>query len=251
MGLGSFDIIGQRGVIVALISRSRPRRPAPRGALVLAVTLALAPRAEAYVFWTNSGDTIGRANLDGTGVDPSFITLVGANPYLSGVAVDARHVYWSDFNTGAIGRANLDGTGVDREFITGAGPTPSGVTVDGGHVYWTNPDGIGRANLDGTGVDRSFISGGSFLGVSEPRGPAVDAAHIYWGDIGPAPTTIGRANLDGTGVEGSFIEFPLDRSARRRSPSLSRSTATTSTGRTWATVARMERSGAPASTARG
>ena len=80
MGLGSSYIIGQRGVIVALISRSR------RAVLFLAALLlaspALAPRAEAFVFWTNSGDTIGRANLDGTGVDPSFITLVGANPYL-------------------------------------------------------------------------------------------------------------------------------------------------------------------------
>jgi hypothetical protein len=196
-----------RGVIVALISRSR--RAVLLVAAVLVASPALAARADAFVFWTNLGDTIGRANLDGTGMDPSFIALVGANPYPSGVAVDASHVYWTDFNAGAIGRANLDGTGVDQGFITGAGPMPSGVTVDGAHLYWTNPGGIGRANLDGTGVDRSFISGGSllFLGVNEPRGPAVDAAHIYWGDIGVAPTTIGRANLDGTDIEASFVEF--------------------------------------------
>ena len=84
--------------------------------------------------------------------------------------------------------------------------------------------------------------------MSEPRGPAVDAAHIYWGDIGPAPTTIGRANLDGTGVKDSFIEFPLgDAVGEATIPSLSRSTVTTSTGRTSAPW--MERSGAPASTA--
>ena len=35
--------------------------------------------------------TIGRANLDGTGVDPDFISGIG---YPRGVAVDGAHVYW-------------------------------------------------------------------------------------------------------------------------------------------------------------
>lgn len=30
--------------------------------------LALAPRADAYVYWTSRSGDIGRANLDGTGV---------------------------------------------------------------------------------------------------------------------------------------------------------------------------------------
>jgi Zn ribbon nucleic-acid-binding protein len=96
-------------------------------AALLAVTLALAPRAEAFVYWTESfGDTIGRANVDGTGVDKRFIT--GArNP--SGVAVDAAHVYWTQSKTNTIGRANLNGTGVDKRFITGAVST-YGVAVD-------------------------------------------------------------------------------------------------------------------------
>ena len=60
---------------------SSPRR-APRPD-----PLALAPRAEAYVYWANPDEgTIGRANLDGTGVDQSFIT--GRGP-ARGVAVDA------------------------------------------------------------------------------------------------------------------------------------------------------------------
>ena len=85
------------------------------------LTVALAPRAEAFVYWADltagNESTIGRANLDGTGADHRFITRTG-DP--SGVAVDAEYVYWSD-SGGTIGRADLDGTGVDRSFIAAGG----------------------------------------------------------------------------------------------------------------------------------
>jgi hypothetical protein len=73
----------------------------------------------AHVYWSNlsGGTTIGRANLDGSAPDESFIT--GAF-HPCGVAVDPSHVYWA--NTGAspsIGRANLDGTGANQAFIAG------------------------------------------------------------------------------------------------------------------------------------
>jgi hypothetical protein len=110
-------------------------------ALVLAAlavaTLALAARADAYVYWTNyDPGTIGRANLDGTGVDQSFITGLGTFPL--GVGVDDAHAYWTYWDTDTIGRANLDGTGVDPSFI--AAPTSRGsqVAVDGAHVYWVS-----------------------------------------------------------------------------------------------------------------
>src|SRR5918994_984144 len=83
-----------------------------------------------HVYWTNSdfgaaafgrppnlASAIGRANLDGSGVDPRFIT--GAIE-LTGVAVGAAHIHW--FNgADAIGRANLDGSGVDQSFIADVG----------------------------------------------------------------------------------------------------------------------------------
>jgi hypothetical protein len=93
-------------------------------AALLAAPIAVAPRAEAFVFWTN-GDTIGRANLDGSGLDASFVSSDGG--YLSGIALDASRVYWGGFNTGAIGRANLDGTKLDQNFIPDAGRYPGGV----------------------------------------------------------------------------------------------------------------------------
>jgi sugar lactone lactonase YvrE len=165
-------------------------------ATLLALTLALAPRAKAYVYWTEifgEGGKIGRANFDGTDVDKRFIT--GVHP--TGVAVDSGHVYWTNWKERAIGRANLDGTGVDKRFITGV-PEPFGVAVDAAHIYWTSGAAkIGRANLDGTDVDPSFITITEFS-----YAVAVDGAHVYWSDVG----MIGRANLDGTGVDPSFID---------------------------------------------
>src|ERR1022692_3048582 len=70
----------------------------------------------AYVYWANSNNsTIGRANLNGTGVNQRFIT--GAN-VPDGVAVSSKYVYCADDNT--IGRASLNGSGVSQRFITGA-----------------------------------------------------------------------------------------------------------------------------------
>jgi hypothetical protein len=213
-------------------------------AALLVSLFALAPRAEAYVYWTNSNASgagsigIGRADLDGTGVRSRFIPLSSPSAYLSDLALDAKHVYWAaacvgaPCTSGAIGRANLDGTGVDPTFIGGIDPDPTGVVVDGEHVYWTWSEcdagcsipelqtaagAIGRANLDGTGVDQSFV------GINPPGGGApsgdlaVDAQHIYWtGSFCEGVCSgetlddrvvhaIGRANLDGTGVDRSFI----------------------------------------------
>jgi hypothetical protein len=56
--------------------------------LVFAVAaLSLPASARAYVYWANygTGTTIGRANLDGTGANQSFITAANVP---TGVAVD-------------------------------------------------------------------------------------------------------------------------------------------------------------------
>jgi hypothetical protein len=154
---------------------------------------------------------IGRANLDGSGVEPGFITIKPDAVTLD-VAVDAAHVYWSwavDRGQGAyegwIGRANLDGTGVEPRFIPGVGYGAVAVSAD--HIYWSDPDAhaIGRANLDGTGVDPRFITSAG----ERPFDVEVDAEHVYWAhDNGtgvPILGWIGRANLDGSAVERELI----------------------------------------------
>jgi virginiamycin B lyase len=192
----------------ALLSRHRITIAARTATLIVAVALATlgwAAQAHAsppgFIYWSNI-DTgrVGRANVDGTSVNQSFIS--GAHS-IAGVAVDSKHVYWANSATGTIGRANLNGTDVDQSFISGASG-PYGVAVDGQHIYWVNrgpgsngSGSIGGANLDGTGVNQNLISAGR-----DALWVAVDGQHIYWTHEG---ASIGRANLDGSGVNPTFI----------------------------------------------
>src|SRR5215470_9012093 len=107
---------------------------------------------QTHIYWeagvadpaaSSDDGVIGRANLDGTGVDQHFIASPGRPT--GGLAVDGAHIYWTNFASSSIGRANLDGTGVDEHFITGAPGGPCGVAVDGAHVLFNNgaTDGSG------------------------------------------------------------------------------------------------------------
>ena len=50
------------------------------------------------VYWADGGtDSIGVANLDGTGVNQSFITG-GRTPV--GIAVNGQHIYWTNAEGG-------------------------------------------------------------------------------------------------------------------------------------------------------
>jgi hypothetical protein len=91
-------------------NRAWGRLPDSRAFVALAVlftaVLASAAQAEAFVYWANSDTgTIGRANLDGSGVDQGFIAGPGG-PVVSGMAVDAGR----SFGFGQVKRNNTNGT---------------------------------------------------------------------------------------------------------------------------------------------
>ena len=106
------------------------RRLATLATLVILTLLAVAvllTAASGYVHRTNDNGTIGRAKLDGSGIDQAFIT--GATRPV-GIAVDQGHIYWANADANSIGRANLDGSGVNQSFVTGA-ISPVGVDAWG------------------------------------------------------------------------------------------------------------------------
>ena len=205
---GAWRSLVARTVRVGEVPGSNPGAPIvfTRIAIVVAVaaaTLVAAPAASAHIYWASKGNAngIGRANLDGSNVKPSFIG--GQNMFTpGGVAVDSTHIYWGshalavDQRTSSIARAKLDGTGVTRNFapVTGL-QSRCGLAAGAGHVYWTNNSpititpSIGRVNLDGSGVNQSFIPQTGKLGSC---GIATDGTSLFWGP----PST--RAKVDGS-----------------------------------------------------
>jgi hypothetical protein len=109
--------------------------------------------------------TIGRANLNGSAVNQSFVpnNFDGTGPDRPySVVVDGQHIYWADYGLGTIGRANIDGSNVESSFIPNANDPSSGgpyaLAVTGQHIYWTTNLGtIAEANIDGSGVNKQFI----------------------------------------------------------------------------------------------
>lgn len=152
----------------------------------------------AHIYWADRlGGRIGRANLDNT--EPNFSFIAGA-PGPCGVAVDSGHIYWANLGGDAIGRANLDGSGVSQKFVGGM-RQPCGVAVDGSFVYWTSvrDNTIGRALLANPGVATNEL----VTGVTGACGVALDATHLYWGSFG---TSIGRANRNGSEANLAFVD---------------------------------------------
>jgi hypothetical protein len=169
------------------------------GVIAVTATLGWAAPASAYVYWVSGNHSIGRANLDGTAPDPSFITGISLPWEL---AVNSNHIFWSE-GSGAIGRANIDGTGIDNDLLGGALVAPFGIAVGGGQLYWSSQmGGIGRSALNGSHQDRNLFNPGDY----PANEIALDSTHIYWID---GPTNgIGRANLDGSGAKAYFISTP-------------------------------------------
>jgi len=83
-----------------------------------------------YLYWGELEGAIGRTNLDGStsGINGALVPLHPGEP-VSGLAVDAQHIYWSQANN--VGRSNLDGTGIAQSFVTG-GNQVTGVALDEG-----------------------------------------------------------------------------------------------------------------------
>jgi hypothetical protein len=223
-------------------------------AATLVVACLIAAPAQAYVYWTvsgngQSGTGIGRADQDGSSVNHAFVS--GASGP-TGIVTDGAHIYWANSQTNSIGRANLDGSAADPTFIpnatTGSG-LPTGVAVDGSSIYWTDLNQyVGKANLDGTNssphwVDdgagsapvaiaasggnvyfsdfgariREVASGGTTpstlvtLGPSStnPLSMAIAGGYIYYSVLnsgsGNPPGAIGRVSISGTGAKNNFI----------------------------------------------
>ena len=181
------------------------------GLLALTLVVLLPPVAKAnFIYWTNANQTtLGRAKLNGSGVNNAFIAGLSD---VHGVTIDSKFIYWTQgagVSTSSIGRANLDGSGANPNFIPPsaglnfATPVPEAdIAVSPSGIFWVNTGTgkIGRANLDGSSPNPSFVDPGP-----EPNcGLAADNNFIYWMDVALGQR-IGRASQSGGAVNPSFI----------------------------------------------
>lgn len=151
-----------------------------------------------YVYWAETTlGTIGRAKLDGTEVNKSWLAIPTAPTFL---AVDGTYIYINHEEAGQrhIARAKLDGSGLNKTFIASIGLESRGVAVDGTFIYWAESSGqdIYRAKLDGTGKTKLVEETDNAV-----RALAVDGTFIYWTHT----EGIGRALLDGSSPNLNFV----------------------------------------------
>jgi hypothetical protein len=129
---------------------------------------------ETHIYWGNSSfgvGRIGRANIDGSDVRQEFVSIAAPGDtgstqmWLTGIAVNGTHIYWTDLARNRIGRANLDGTGPNAVFMTNEAD-PHGMAVDDAYMYWgISTQVIRRASLDGTGPTDLITGAGSVADV--------------------------------------------------------------------------------------
>jgi hypothetical protein len=123
-----------------------------------------------------------------TAMIPTTIAVnVGGTPW--DIAVNATHVYWSNYASGEIRRATL--TGQTPTAVATAQANPVGIAIDATHVYW--------ASETGGEIRRSVLAGGAVdvvaTGQNQPTYVAVDATSVYWTSFGAG--TVSKAPLAG------------------------------------------------------
>ena len=166
---------------------------------------------DSHIYWaeswsTNCG-TIGRANLDGTGVDNRFLTIPGYSVPSGAwaVAVAGSYIYLVGDQTYPLG----GGRTISRADLDGANATPLatvedpiGIAVDSSYLYWTDGSGgsVWRAPLQNTTPQawQRIVSG-----AVGPSGLGVEGWYLHWANSGSG--SIGRSGTDGSAPTESFI----------------------------------------------
>ncbi len=153
------------------------------------------------MFWTD-GESIRRANLDGTGNSPCLRinSVDGINTVDIVLDVPGGRIYWSDSQ--GIHRADLDCSKRETLVTFDGQPVPRSLALDlkGGRMYWTDAQVIYRADLDGSHAAPLFT------GAEYPGGIAFDPVgdRMYWTE--PGTERIRRVDRDGTHAETLIAE---------------------------------------------
>jgi len=133
------------------------------------VANGLATDGQHLFFSRCQNNEISRVNVNGHGLDLSFIRLP-AQSCPQGLAVGNDHLYWAELAS-HVGRATLQGTGANVNWLNiHSNEGPFNVAADNSNVYWDwggaadSPEHVGAARVNGTGLRTSvFLGQGAFL----------------------------------------------------------------------------------------
>ena len=171
-----------------------------------------------HVYWSNfSSNTIGRANLDASSPNQSWLT--GATGPV-GIDVNATHLYWSNYDTmpPTVARTAFDFTApliAGPSSFTAVATTPSGTTLTyATPVSATDPDDTGIVPTCNVGT----LTGGTFpLGNTVVNCDAVDPVgnaaitktFTVTVNLPPAPvlTLSPNLNVTATSLAGAIVTY--------------------------------------------
>jgi hypothetical protein len=133
------------------------------------VANGLATDGQHLFFSRCQNNEISRVNVNGHGLDLSFIRLP-AKSCPQGLAVGNDHLYWAELAS-HVGRATLQGDGASDTWLNiHSNQGPFNVAADNSNVYWdwggaaNSPEHVGTARVNGTGLRTSlFLGQGAFL----------------------------------------------------------------------------------------
>jgi hypothetical protein len=151
---------------------------------------------------------VASANIDGTGVNGSFVSIGPGNPIDVAADPTTNQLFYSLRSGGAIGVANLTtGAIINNSLIASSGPQGIAVDTAAQKLYWidSNLGTANRANTDGTGA-QVLYSGLSAYGAAQgiTINPVTQKLYIVTG-YGGLSGDILYGSLDGTLPLGTLL----------------------------------------------
>ncbi|NUM44642.1 MAG: hypothetical protein HUU38_08030, partial [Anaerolineales bacterium] len=152
--------------------------------------------ANGYLYYA-SGNTVKRANLNGTNV----VTLASGLTSPRDVNLDLRvgKMYWVE--TTRIVRANLDGSGIEV-LKSGSAFTALAVDTTRGKMYWGDNGKLYGANLDVTG-EKQLFSGHPVVGIAVHA----ETGLVFFVDSYQGPLAIYSMRLSVTDYNGGVTQL--------------------------------------------